>query len=128
MSLVTPTSDQERRRFLRIQFDGITELILNEQKHRVELLDLSLKGALIKSEAPLPCQPNDSLQMYIRLTDNDQTLSFDTSLVRIIDNNYGLRFNTIDLDTLTHLRRIMELNLGDENLLERELDHLFPLS
>lgn len=128
MSLVTPTSDQERRRFLRIQFDGITELILNEQKHRVELLDLSLKGALIKSEAPLSCQPNDSLQMYIRLTDNDQTLSFDTSLVRIIDNNYGLRFNTIDLDTLTHLRRIMELNLGDENLLERELDHLFPLS
>lgn len=128
MSLVTPPSDQERRRFLRIQFDGITELILNEQKHRVELLDLSLKGALIKSETPLPCQPSDQFQLCIHLTDNDQTLSFDTSLVRIIDNNYGLRFNTIDLDTLTHLRRIMELNLGDENLLERELDHLFPLS
>lgn len=128
MPLTTLSSEQERRRFLRIQFDGVTELILNKHKHRVELLDLSLKGALINSASALPCQPGEQFQMHIHLTDNAQTLSFRASLMRIIDNNYGLRFDTIDLDTLTHLRRIMELNLGDENLLERELDHLFPLS
>jgi len=128
MSLISPPTDQERRRFLRIQFDGITELLIEQQKYTVELLDLSLKGALIKSERPLPCQPDSPFQMHIHLAADDLTLSFNTSLVRMVDNNYGLRFNTIDLDTLTHLRRIMELNLGDENLLERELDHLFPLS
>lgn len=127
MSIITPSAEQDRRRFLRIQFDGTTELIVNEQVHPVELLDLSLKGALIKSDTPLPCQPNDRLQMNIHLTDNGLSLTFTTVLVRIIGDSYGLRFDAIDLDTLTHLRRIMELNLGDENLLERELDHLFPL-
>ncbi len=127
MSITTPSAEQDRRRFLRIQFDGTTELIANEQIHPVELLDLSLKGALIKSDTPLPCQPNDQLQMNIHLTDNGLALTFTTVLVRIIGDSYGLRFDAIDLDTMTHLRRIMELNLGDENLLERELDHLFPL-
>ena len=31
---------------------------------------------------------------------------------------------SIDLDSITHLRRLVELNLGDEKLLERELSHL----
>jgi hypothetical protein len=29
------------------------------------------------------------------------------------------------VDSLTSLRRLVELNLGDEALLERELSHLF---
>jgi len=31
---------------------------------------------------------------------------------------------TIDVDSMTHLRRLIELNLGDPTLLERELKAL----
>jgi len=32
-----------------------------------------------------------------------------------------LRCLSIDLDSITHLRRLLELNLGDPQLVEREL-------
>jgi hypothetical protein len=34
---------------------------------------------------------------------------------------YGLACRGIDLDSVTHLRRLVALNLGDEALLEREI-------
>ena len=36
----------------------------------------------------------------------------------------GLRCLAIDLDSVTHLRRFVELNLGNPELLERELSAL----
>jgi hypothetical protein len=36
----------------------------------------------------------------------------------------GLRCSSIDLDSITHLRRLVELNAGDPALLERELTAL----
>lgn len=31
------------------------------------------------------------------------------------------------LDSVSHLRRLVELNLGDDMLLERELEAMFPV-
>lgn len=124
--MATTSPARDRRRFLRIQFDGTTRIILPDSMQTVELLDLSLKGALIHSEKPLPITPEQNFTLRIDLAGRSQRLVFDTSLVRAMDQDYGLRFDNIDLDTLTHLRRLMELNLGDENLLERELEQLFP--
>ena len=36
----------------------------------------------------------------------------------------GLVCTSIDLDSITHLRRLVELNLGDPDLLDRELSAL----
>jgi hypothetical protein len=36
----------------------------------------------------------------------------------------GLLCISIDIDSVTHLRRLLELNLGDPALLERELSAL----
>jgi hypothetical protein len=38
--------------------------------------------------------------------------------------NAGLLCLDIDIDSVTHLRRLVELNLGDSDLLERELSAL----
>ena len=40
----------------------------------------------------------------------------------------GLVCRSIDLDSVTHLRRLLELQLGDPTLLERDLAALFSLS
>jgi hypothetical protein len=37
----------------------------------------------------------------------------------------GIKCRHIDVDSLTRLRRLVELNLGDATLLDRELPHLF---
>jgi hypothetical protein len=36
----------------------------------------------------------------------------------------GFQVQYIDLDSATHLRRLVELNLGDPALLEREFENL----
>lgn len=40
------------------------------------------------------------------------------------DGLLGLQCREIDLDSITHLRRLIELNLGSSELLERELGAL----
>jgi hypothetical protein len=36
----------------------------------------------------------------------------------------GLRCDRLDVDSMSHLRRLVELNLGDPALLERDLQSL----
>jgi len=46
-------------------------------------------------------------------------------LAHVGDNNtVGIRCESIDLDSISHLRRLVELNLGDPELLNRELSAL----
>jgi hypothetical protein len=40
-------------------------------------------------------------------------------------SNVGLKCEHIDLNSLTLLRRLLELNTGDTDLMDRELSHLF---
>ena len=42
-------------------------------------------------------------------------------LTRTLQDHLGFVCRHIDLDSISHLRRLVELNLGDESLLEREL-------
>jgi hypothetical protein len=42
-------------------------------------------------------------------------------LTRTRDDLLGFVCRHIDLESISHLRRLVELNLGDESLLEREL-------
>jgi hypothetical protein len=43
------------------------------------------------------------------------------SVANITDQLVGFECQAIDLDSITHLKRLVELNLGDEGLLHREL-------
>jgi hypothetical protein len=45
-------------------------------------------------------------------------------LVHREGHQVGLRCREIDIESIAHLRRLVELNLGDEDLLERELSAL----
>ena len=36
-------------------------------------------------------------------------------------NHIGLKCHYIDIDSITHLKRLIELNLADDELLHREL-------
>jgi len=40
------------------------------------------------------------------------------------DDMMGIVCEHIDVDSMTHLRRLVELNMGDTSLLERELHAL----
>ncbi|MCP4597224.1 PilZ domain-containing protein [Neptuniibacter sp.] len=119
------TTETERRRFTRVTFDATTELEHEGSNWEVKLVDISFNGILVKSEQALALSKGDEVQATIHLLGNDITIKTPATLAHTNELVYGFLIENLDLDSLTQLRRLIELNLGDEALLEREMDHLF---
>lgn len=112
--------DPNRRRFQRIDFDASTELVQGDRRWTVRLHDLSLKGLLVRRPEGWDAQPDLPLTAHIRLAD-DARVTMEVLLAHDNDGLLGFACQHIDLDSMSHLRRLVELNLGDTALLEREL-------
>ena len=114
----------DRRKFSRILFEAKAHLNQKGNFYTTKLLDLSLKGALI--ETPNNFQPtlNDKITLSFTLANSEIELSMNTHIAHISSAQLGLVTEHIDIDSLSHLRRIIELNLGDADLLYRELNTL----
>jgi len=110
----------ERRRFQRIAFDAPTEIIQGDRRWTAELHDVSLKGLLVKRPANWNGDTNQPFEATLSLADDTQ-VKMDVVLTRTQDDLLGFVCRHIELDSISHLRRLVELNLGDESLLEREL-------
>ena len=110
----------ERRRFQRITFDAPTEIVQGARHWSAELHDVSLKGLLVKRPAQWSGDPDHPYEVSIRLAE-DACVKMGVVLTRAQDDLLVFVCRHIDLDSISHLRRLVELNLGDESLLEREL-------
>lgn len=114
----------EKRKFQRISFDAPCELHALECVWTTEVLDISLKGVLVKRpegwDAPLsqPCE------VIIHLDDQQSGIVMAVELKHVEAHRLGFECQYIDLESATHLKRLVELNLGDSVLLEREFAHL----
>lgn len=113
-------AEQDRRRFHRIAFDASTELSQGDSSWLVQLHDLSLKGLLVSRPSAWAPSAGQPLWARIRLSDEVQ-LNMQVGLARESDTLLGFVCHHIDLASISHLRRLVELNLGDSDLLEREL-------
>ncbi|MDH4121203.1 MAG: PilZ domain-containing protein [Deltaproteobacteria bacterium] len=111
----------ENRRFSRVQFDAECALNLDGKSFATEMVDISLKGVLLKRPDAWNA-PNGSLCKFtMKLGGGDVVISMDVKLARVIPEGLGFETVHIDLDSITHLRRLVELNVGDSTLIEREL-------
>lgn len=109
-----------RRKFSRIPFRSEASLFLPDGEYVVDVLDLSLKGALIHPHANMFVTVGTNCTLKIRLDNVGTTIRMEATIVHHLANYYGLACRDIDLDSVTHLRRLVELNLGDEAMAERE--------
>ncbi|MDT4838014.1 Cyclic diguanosine monophosphate-binding protein [compost metagenome] len=110
----------ERRRFHRIAFDAPTEIVQGTRRWTVELHDVSFRGLLVKRPRDWNGDPDQSFSANIELAD-DVHVEMEVVLTRTQNDLLGFVCRHIDLDSISHLRRLVELNIGDETLLEREL-------
>ncbi|MFS2123330.1 PilZ domain-containing protein [Pseudomonas sp. Pseusp97] len=110
----------ERRRFRRIAFDAGTEISQGDQRWKVTLLDLSLQGLLVQRPEHWNIVAQEPVQVRIYLG-FDVNVYMEADLAWEREGLLGFNCRHIDLDSISHLRRLVELNLGDESLLEREL-------
>ena len=116
----------ERRQHSRIAFHSRATLAFADHSLDVVVLDLSLKGALVRLPADVLVETNAICILHVHLNEtemNDQ-ISMEARVAHCEGRYAGLLCLAIDIDSVTHLRRLVELNLGDPNLLERELTAL----
>jgi hypothetical protein len=114
---------QERRRFSRIDFDARVEIAQGDKNWQAQLLDISLKGLLLAKMGPYQLQPTTPILVKIILSDQT-SIAMSAHVVNQTLEQLHLACVTIDIDSISHLRRLIELNIGDASAAERELSEL----
>jgi hypothetical protein len=118
------TKPVEQRRFHRIEFDAACEVQWQEQIWQAQVLDISLKGVLLQRPPEWTVPVGESCEVTVFLNGTEAGIVMAVILRHVEDQHLGFQVQYIDLDSATHLRRLVELNLGDPALLEREFENL----
>lgn len=116
----------ERRRFSRIVYQAPATLTQDEHQVDASIKDLSLHGLLVA------CDESDSLDLKplsirFSLPDSDVTIELVGRIIAKNDHILRVSIEHIDLESISHIKRIVELNVGDDKLLHREIEHLSDL-
>ena len=113
----------ERRHFWRSVFHSPVRFSVGGDKLQAQLLDVSLKGALLEIAEPWNGQTGAKGMLQFDLGEG-VSIAMQTSVTYAKGQHLGLHCDSIDLDSITHLRRLVELNAGDAGILDRDLANL----
>jgi len=120
---VTKSSVPEKRHYRRIPF--IAEVIMSKDGRDWSsvLLDISLKGMLVDS--PSEIKPDTDAVYGIELVlGEDVSINMEAKISHVNDSHWGMQWDNIDIEGLSHLRRLLELNLSDSDEMHREIAEL----
>ncbi len=117
------TTVANRRQFWRAAFPSPVRLIGSGGTVTAELLDISARGALVEVPPEWTGHLGDSCHLKLRLSDA-HVIVMAAEVAHVEGRQVGLRCQRIDVASIGHLRRLVQLNAGDPEMLERELDVL----
>jgi len=109
------------RRFRRITFVTQVTLSNGQDSWTGELLEIALKGALVETKCQLPFDLGSECTLSMTLPGSTISLEFEAKLIHSKNLHYGFKFISENIETLTHLRKLIELNTGDAETTRGEL-------
>lgn len=115
----------ERRQFSRVKFEA--EAIIKQQGNEfsVELIDISLNGVLTAIPSDYQIRTDMPCVIQISLGDDpDSRILMQVTLVHMSSSFLGFQCTNIDMDSIIHLRRLIEMNLQEAGASERVLSEL----
>ncbi len=113
----------ERRRYHRVGFHADAILKLPVGTISVEVLDISLAGALMKVDSKAILTEGSPGSLILRLSDEVQ-IKMKGEIIEHGDGKYAIRRVPSTPSDDHHLKRLLELNLGGSKLLERDIQTL----
>lgn len=116
---------ESHRQFSRVPFSAAVTLEWSGQTLDVTLLDIALKGAMVQTAQPVRLQLEDPCQLHLPLNHSAEVITMVGRIAHLEGRRIGIRCEQMDLTSLTLLRRLLELNTGDVDLMHRELSQLF---
>jgi len=122
------SKDNEQRHFHRIFYKSQVTLSHESTQWPCELIDISLHGCLLRFDKAWEQHNLETLYTLTLELSETTLITMGISVSHVIGNDVGFKCEHIDLNSISTLRRLVELNLGDSNLLERDLIALSHLN
>ncbi|WP_045369915.1 PilZ domain-containing protein [Vibrio campbellii] len=117
----------ERRRFSRIIYQVPALIEQGDLAMQATIQDLSLHGLLLKVEDAKPLDSLLPVKVGFSFIQSEQMMQLSAGIVSIAGNEIRLKISNIDIESISQLKRFIELNVGNNELLNRELEHLSDL-
>lgn len=122
---MTGQSIQNLRHYSRIPFDANVTLHVNDRELTVHLIDIALKGALVESAEAPALVLHQKCHLVLTLTQGGDAISMAGHIAHLEGSHVGVECLEIDISSLTLLRRLIELNTGDSDRINKELSLMF---
>jgi len=106
-----------KRKRTRIAAHFEVTVTLDEVHYLVETLNLSLTGLLCVTNNNF--RLNAPCHIHIQLTD-DVIIDLEGKILRLGDQETAISFSSMDEESFFHLKRIIELNSIDADMIEKE--------
>lgn len=115
----------DNRHSHRINFDCFVEFETDDSRLICELIDISIQGALIAACSGATPESGTPCVLIISLDEAKQVQIIMHGVVaHKIENRVGIHCESIDVDSMTHLRKLVEYNLGKVELVNRDFKEL----
>ncbi len=116
----------DKRNYARVQFVENAQVNCAGAVIDCRVLDIALKGVLLQfpPESVPQLTSDQEVTIIIALEGRDLFLEFQAYATHFNDSTIGFRFTSMDSDSITHLRRLLELNSGDPEEIYRELSYM----
>ncbi|QSV45886.1 PilZ domain-containing protein [Geobacter benzoatilyticus] len=114
----------EQRHFQRVPFATGSTVEFRGERHDAEVVDISLKGALLRLTGLTSIQRGDVCAVSISLSNSDIVIQFEAEAAHLRDQLLGVKLLKIDIDSMIHLRNIVELNTANPDQVRKELSFL----
>ncbi|MDW6003145.1 PilZ domain-containing protein [Vibrio mangrovi] len=117
----------EKRRFSRIIYRAPALVTQDSIRLATTVQDLSLHGVLLSIDGEPRLDPEQPIYIEFPLPESDISIQMTANIVSLHDSILRASIAYIDVESISHLKRLVELNVGDDSLLHRELEHLSDL-
>ncbi len=114
------SSNNEKRRHSRVGFSTDIEILLQADGKEVRLpgnsKDLSLKGIFVGAKEKFVPGTKCLVNVYLTGGIDKIELQMKGTVVRMNDRGMGIIFDSMDVDTYSHLKNIVYYNSSDDSV------------
>lgn len=120
---------EENRRFRRVNFVEAVQVEsddiegVDEVSWQAQCLDISMLGMLLDVPDNFPLVVGTPFEVRLVLSE-DVSIEMPCTLVHVNGKHAGFKAEMMSIESMTSLRRLLELNLADAAEIDRELGEL----
>lgn len=115
----------DRRRFTRIPIEANVRLVNARGKWTCELIDISLRGILASLPDAWQANIGDPFLIELRIKNDNSKIHMNGTLVRVDSDKVAFKAQHMGESSIFNLTKIVKNNIGDTEILDRELTALF---